>query len=331
MKQLKLMLIALVLAIFVAGCGQDQATEPEQAPETEVEETEQTVGEEGEDGSYPLTMTDALGNEVIIEAQPERIVSLIPSVTETVFAVGAGDAVVGRTDWDNYPEAVLDIESVGDMNFDVEKVLALSPDLVLSHASNAHSAEEGLNQIRNAGIPVVVVHNATSINEVYHSIELIGQVTGHKAEADSVVSDMQETFAAIEAKASDISEEDRKNVWVEVSPAPEIYTTGQGTFLHEMLTMINAENVAGEEEGWPMVTEEEAVAFNPDVILITYGYYVEDAAEGIMERAAWKDVPAVANERIYELDSDEVTRSGPRLAKGVEEIAKAVYPEVFGE
>ncbi|WP_227936135.1 ABC transporter substrate-binding protein [Alkalihalobacillus deserti] len=330
MKQLKLMLIALLMAIFVAGCGQDQATEPEQAPDTDVEVSESTDGQEQE-GSYPLTITDALGDEVTIEAQPERIVSLIPSITETVFAVEAGDAVVGRTDWDNYPEAVLDIESVGDMNFDVEKVLALSPDLVLSHASNAHSSEEGLNQIRNAGIPVVVVHDAKSIDMVYNSIELIGQVTGHTTEADAVISDMQETFAAVEAKASEISEEDRKKVWVEVSPAPEIYTTGQGTFLDEMLTIINAENAAGEEEGWPMFTEEEAVAFNPDVILITYGYYVENAVEGVMERAAWKDVPAVVNERIYDLDSDEVTRSGPRLAKGVERIAKAVYPEVFGE
>lgn len=331
-KQFNLMLIALVMAILLAGCGADSTTEaPAAEPDTEGTEAVEPVEQEEEGSTFPLTITDALGDEVTLEKEPERIVSLIPSITETVFALDAGEAIIGRTDWDNYPEEVNDIESVGDMNFDVEKVLSLSPDLVLSHASNAHSSAEGLDQLRNAGIPVVVVYDATSIETVYETINMIGLAVGQSEEAAQVVTDMQEAFAAVQEKASTIAEEDRAKVWVEVSPAPEIYTTGKGTFLDEMLTMINAENAAGEEDGWVMFTEEEAVAFNPDVILTTYGYYVDNPAETIKERAAWKDVPAVVNDRIYDLNSDEVTRSGPRLAKGVEQLAKAVYPEVFGE
>jgi iron complex transport system substrate-binding protein len=329
MKQFKFMLMALLMALLVVGCGQEQEAETGQGVDTDVEVSEPT--EEQDELAYPLTITDALGEDVTIEAQPERIVTLIPSITETVFAVGAGDAVVGRSEWDNYPEEVLEIESIGGMEFDVEKVISLSPDLVLAHESGIASAGEGVNQIKNAGIPVIVVPNATAINDVYGTIGFIGQVTGHQEEAASIVAEMQADFAAIEEKASAISEEDRKRVWVEIGPAPEIYTTGSGTFMDEMLTLIHAENVAGDQEGWPMFTEEEAVAFNPDVILLTYGHYFEGATEALKARAAWSDVPAVTNDEVYELVSDEVERPGPRLAKGVERIAKAVYPEVFGE
>ncbi|GAE35868.1 ABC transporter substrate-binding protein [Halalkalibacter akibai] len=332
MKQFKFLLMALFLVMFVAGCGQDQATETEPGADTDVEVTEPTDEQvEEESGAYPLTVTDAVGEEVTIEAQPERIVTLVPSVTETVFAVGAGEAVVGRSEWDNYPEEVLEIESIGGMEFDVEKIISLSPDLVLAHESGVAMAEEGLNQLRNAGLVVVVVPNATSIADVYQSIQFIGTVTGYSDTANEIVTNMQADFAVIEEKASEITEEDRKRVWVEIGPAPEIYTTGSGTFMDEMLSLINAENVAGNEEGWPMFTEEEAVAFNPDVILLTYGHYFENATEAVKARTAWADVPAVANDQVYELVSDEVERPGPRLARGVEQIAKAVYPEVFGE
>ncbi|ARK30246.1 ABC transporter substrate-binding protein [Halalkalibacter krulwichiae] len=330
MKQVKLVLLALFLACFVAACGQDQALETEHSADT-TDEVTVPAEEQDLEGIYPITVTDALGDEVTIESQPQRIVSLVPSVTETVFAVGAGEKVVGRSDWDNYPEEVLEIESIGGMEFDVEKIISLSPDVVLAHESGVGSGEEGLNQIRNANIPVVVVPNSNSLADVYEAIEFIGAVTGYQDESSTIVSEMQTAFAAIEDKASAISEDERKRVWVEIGPAPEIYTTGSGTFMDEMLSLINAVNVAGDEEGWPMFTEEEAVAFNPDVILLTYGHYFENATESVLSRAAWADIPAVANNEIYEVVSDEVERPGPRLTKGVEQIAKAVYPEVFGE
>nr|WP_285874807.1 ABC transporter substrate-binding protein [Halalkalibacter oceani] len=319
----------LLWVVILTGCGGEPGEQPTEPAETETEQTAEG-GEESESG-YPKTIVDALENEVTLDQQPERVVSLVPSITETIFALGKGETVVGRTEWDNYPEEVLEIESVGDMNFDVEKVIALGPDLVLSHASSGHSSEEGLNQLRNAGIPVVVVHDAASIDMVYEAIRMIGEAVDAEEEAETVIADMQDKFAEVEEKASTIAEEERRKVWVEVSPAPDLYTTGKGTFLDEMLTIVNAINAAGEEEGWIPYTEEEAVAFQPDVIVTTYGYYVDNAAEQIKERPAWQDVPAVVNERIYDLVSDEVTRSGPRLAEGVEGLAKAVYPEVFGE
>lgn len=334
LKQLKIMLAALLMVIFLAACGSDSATEDsatETTTDSEHTEVVEPADEEEGGSEFPITITDAVGQEVTLEAEPERIVSLIPSVTETIFALDAGDAVVGRTDNDTYPEEVTEIESVGEMNFDVERVIALTPDLVLTHSSHAERYGEGLEQLRNAGIPVIVVEEADSIETVYETIEMIGLATGASEEAEVVVTDMQEKFAEVQEKASTIPEEDKALVWVEVAPAPDIYTTGQNTFFHEMLTIINAKNAAGEQDGWVPFTEEQAVAYNPDVILITYGFYVDNAIEGIKERAAWQDVPAVVNDRIYDLNADEVVRPGPRLAEGVEQIAKAVYPEVFGE
>ncbi|WP_373558538.1 helical backbone metal receptor [Bacillus sp. FJAT-45350] len=331
-KCLTILMALLVTLILLVGCNTTDTTveapDEDQAIETEQEDV---VEGEGDEDQFPLTLTDAMDNEVTIEEEPKRIVSLIPSITETIFALDKGEYLVGRTDWCNYPEAALEVDSVGGMEFDVEKLLSLTPDLVISHASGAHSSADGLDQLRNAGVTVVVVNDATSIDDVYKAIAMIANVTGAVDKGEEIVSEMTATFEEIAAKASAISVNDQVKVWVEVSPAPEIYTTGKGTFLDEMLQMINATNAASEVDGWAMFTEEEAVAFNPDVIVTTYGYYVENPSEQIKQRSAWKDVTAVTNDRIYDVDPDQVTRSGPRLVKGVEELATRIYPDVFAE
>lgn len=279
--------------------------------------------------SQGITVTDALENEVTIVENPERIVSLIPSITETVFALGKGDQLVGRTDWCNYPEQVTEIESVGGLEFDIEKIISLKPDLVLSHESGAHSSQEGLEQLRNAGISVVVINDATAISDVLDAIEMVGLVIGAHEESQQLTAEMNASFTAISEKAAAITEAEKATVWVEVSPAPDIYTTGQGTFLHELLELINADNAAGNLEGWVAFTEEDAVSLNPDVIVTTYGYYLENAADKLKSRQGWKEVTAIKNDRVYDVHSDKVTRSGPRLVEGVEELAAIIYPQIF--
>ncbi|WP_100372640.1 ABC transporter substrate-binding protein [Bacillus sp. FJAT-45037] len=334
LKKWKWFLVTLVIASMLAGCGEtkvSESVEPIDSEENEqVEEApSESTADEQENGQFPKVVTDVLGDEVTIEQKPERVVSLIPSVTETLFALGEGDYVVGRSDWDNYPEEVLEIESVGDMTFDVERVLSLSPDLVLSHESTAYSSTEGLDQIRSAGIPVVVINDANSIEHVYKAISLIGESTGADQEAADIIDEMKASFAVIEEKAANIPEEEQVSVWIEVSD--ELYSAGHNTFINEMLQMIQAENIASSESDWPQFTEEQIVSLNPDIIITTYGYYVENSSELVKDRAAWQDVNAVVNDRVYDVNSDEVTRSGPRLVKGVEELAAIIYPEVFGE
>ncbi|PKG23667.1 ABC transporter substrate-binding protein [Niallia nealsonii] len=316
MKKLYSILFALMLAVGVlAGCGETKTEEKENATQTEV--------------AFPVTIKDAVDKEVVIDDKPEKIVSLIPSNTEIAFALGLGDEMVGVSDYDNYPKETADIEKIGGTEFNVEKIISLKPDLVLAHASSAHNSTEGLQQLRDAGIDVLVVNDATNFAGVYESIDMIGKATGETKEANELVDDMKEKMTDIKDKAAKIAEKDQKSVYIEVSGEPSIYTTGKNTFMQEMLDTINAKNVVT-EEGWIQVDQEAIIKANPDVIITTYGSYAtENPVEKVLDRKGWEDVTAVKEKAVADVDSDTVTRSGPRLVEGVEELAKAVYPNEF--
>ncbi|CAM3618579.1 ABC transporter substrate-binding protein [Cytobacillus oceanisediminis] len=323
MKKFYSLLLAMLLAAGVlAGCGESA----EQPKDNDSAKEDQSAGEE--ESEFPVTIKDALDNEVVIESKPERIVSMIPSNTEIAFGLGLGEEVVGVSDFDNYPAEATEKEKIGGMEFNVEKIISLNPDLVLAHASSAHNSEAGLQQLRDAGVTVLVVNDAKSFDQVFESIEMVGTAAGEKEQAEQLVSDMKSKLDEIKTKAQGIKEEDRKSVFVEVSPAPEIYTAGTNTFMDEMLSAINAKNIIT-EEGWPKMDPEAIIERNPDVIITTHGYYTEDAVGNVMSRDGWQDINAVKNKQVVDVDSDMVTRSGPRIVEGVEELAKAVYPDVF--
>ncbi|MCG6795050.1 ABC transporter substrate-binding protein [Geobacillus sp. YHL] len=307
--------VFFLLAAVLVGCsgGANSNAQPAKKEEPKTEQA-----------AFPVTVKDGLGEDVTIKAEPKKIVSLIPSNTEIAYALGLGDKIVGVSDFDNYPEDVKTKTKIGGMEFNVEKIISLKPDLVLAHASSAHNSRDGLKQLKDAGITVLVVNDAKSFDDVYASIDLIGKATGTTDKAKQVIKDMKEKLAQIQEKAKQIPADKQANVWIEVSPPPQLYTAGKGTFMDEMLQVISAKNVAGSLEGWPMVTEEKAVAYKPDVIITTYG-----GAKQVFARAAWKDVPAVKNKRVYDVNTDLVSRPGPRLVEGVEELAKAIYPDVF--
>lgn len=304
-------------ALTITGCSNEE-TEPKNKAEKQAGQSEQTI-----------SFKDALNNEIIIEDKPGKIVSLIPSNTEIVYSLGLGEAVVGVSDFDNYPEDTLSKEKIGGIEFNVEKILSLAPDLVLAHESTAKSAKEGFKQLEDSGIQVVVVNDARSFQSLYQSIEMIGKATAAEDEAKKLITNMESKLAMIEEKTAEVAEDERKSVFIEVSPAPEMYTTGKDTFMDEMLQTIHAVNAAGEKAGWIMVDQEAILQENPDVIITTYGAYTENAIDQVLGREGWQDVKAIKNKQVVDLDPDLVTRSGPRMIEGVEELAKAVYPDIF--
>jgi len=320
MKKLYSLLLVVLLTVGVlAGCAEkkDQVNE----------DNKSSVEKKTAEITYPLTITDATQTKVIIEKKPEKIVSLIPSNTEIAFALGLDKEVVGVSDFDNYPESATKKEKVGGQEINLEKIISLKPDLVLAHASSAHNSKAGLQQLKDAGITVLVVNDAQNFDQVYDSIDMIGKATGETAKADEIITGMKAKLAEIKAKAAGIKE--KKKVFVEVSPAPEIYTPGKNTFMDQMLSVINAENIANDQEGWIKIDQEAMIKRNPDVIVTTYGYYVKNPAEQVLSRKGWETVNAVKNKQVVDVNSDRVTRSGPRIIEGVEDLAKAVYPEVF--
>lgn len=307
-------LVMLLMLAILAGCGS-------------TEEINEGNKNNEQTAVFPVTVTDDIGNEVTIEEQPDSIVSLLPSVTETLFALGLGDEIVGVSEYDNYPAETADIQTVGSMDLNLEIILALKPDVAFLQDYHATNASDAIKQLQDAGTEVVIVEVGSTIDSAYKSIEMIGKATGKLTEAEQIVTNMKDKVSELQKKAEGVTK--TKSVWVEISPQPAIYTAGNGTFINEMLEMIGAVNVAGDLEGWPQVSEEEVVNMNPDVILTTYGSYVKDAKEQILNRKGWKDVTAVKNGEIYDVDNDMVTRPGPRLVEGMEEIAKVVYPDVF--
>lgn len=320
MKKLSSLLLILLLTIGVlAACGEQK----EPVKDEEYSSTEQ----KGEETAFPVTIKDALDNEVKIDSKPEKIVSLIPSNTEIAFALGLGEEVVGVSNYDNYPEEVASKEKIGDMELNIEKIISLQPNLVLAHESTADNGTEALQQLRDAGITVLVINEAQNFDQVFDTIAMIGKATGETKKAEELNKGMQGKLAEIKAKAGEIK--DKKKVFVEVSPAPEVFTTGKNTFMDEMISMINAENIANDQEGWIQMDQEAIIDRNPDVIITTYGFYTENATELVLSRQGWENVNAIKNKQVIDVDSDRVTRPGPRIVEGVEDLAKAVYPEVF--
>lgn len=321
--------LILALVVGLAACGSDEeenGVDDVGEDVTEQQENDDSGEEESEESSEgefeAVTIVDKTDTEVTIEEKPERIISTVASSTEIVFAVGAGDRVVGVTEWDNYPEEVFDIEKIGDMNLNIEKIVELEPDLVVSDLLNA----QDVDALRNAGLTVVVL-GAQSLEEVYEDIELVGKATGEVETASEVINEMKETVDHVTETVSSLSEEEKKTAWLEIDP--ELFSAAQGSFLHELLTLAGGKNIIEEMEGWPQISEEIVIERDPDVIITTYGDYVEDPVNTVLSRESWSQITAVENEHVIDIDSDILSRAGPRLVDGLMELAKALYPDLF--
>ncbi|SES02664.1 ABC transporter substrate-binding protein [Psychrobacillus sp. OK032] len=324
MKKLWQLWMTIALAVLLlVGCGQKEETPVENNDNAQQEEA--VVETETE---FPITMTDAVGNEITLEAAPKTIVSMMPSNTEILFALGLNEEIVGVNDYDNYPAEALEKEKIGGQEFNVEKIVAMNPEIVFAHESGLGMGEAGLQQIRDAGVKVFVVKNAGDFDQTYTTIEQIGRATGKLAEAENIVEDMKAKVEEVKEKVAKV--ETKKTVFVETSDVPEIYTPGKGTFMQEFLDMVNAENIAADQEGWFMISPEEIVSRNPDVIIVMYSY-VDGIVDSVKARDGFDTVTAVKNDAVVQVDENLTSRTGPRLAEGLEEIAKAIYPEVFSE
>ena len=318
MKIKSFLLLSIPLALTLGACQDDTA----EAPATE-ETTEETSTETASDAPY--TVTDDRGEELEFEQAPETIVSLIPSNTEIVFALDAGDQLVGVTDYDNYPEAAQDIERVSDsVEFNAEKIIQLDPDVVLAYSTG--EAPPALSQLEDADIPVFVIESATSFDEVYGDIEQIASVLAKEEKGAEVIEGIQSQIENVQERLAAV--EEQKEVYVEISPSPEIYTTGKSTFMQEILDHAQVTNAFEDLEGWPSISEEEVITRDPEVILTTVSY-VEDAVGDIEARDSWSAVDAIENEEVHFIDSDITSRPGPRIGEAVQLVAETVYPEIM--
>lgn len=269
------------------------------------------------------SVVDDLGRTVEVPQSPQRIISLAPNLTEIVFALGAGDRLVGVTSYCDYPPEASQKTSIGDtIRPDLERLIALTPDLVLvSTASQMQALTERLEALH---IPVYV-SNPRNVSGVLASIRGIGGAINSQAEADALVNGLSRRLDAVAAAVRD---KDAPKVFLMVGNEPLI-TTGKGTFVDDLIRRAGGVSVTGEEPTeWPQISAETIIARAPDAIVIPLASHgISDENGGVPKSLS--ETPAARKGRIIRINADLLMRPGPRLVDGLELLAKALHPEAF--
>ena len=296
--------LALELALFMAACAAP-LTAPEEAHE----------------------VTDGLGRVIALPTSVDRIVSLAPSNTEMLFAIGAGSQVVGRDEVSDYPASASEVQSIGSTfgELNTEAILALDPDLVLAADI---TAPEQLQSMEAVGLTTFVVPNPSDFDGLYDNLLLIGEITGHMDEAADLAQDLRIRMEAVTALTL---EEDPTSVFYEIdgSDPNAPWTTGASTFQNLLIELAGGTNVASGIEGWGQIDVEELVVQDPEVIVFATGPFIVTTSESVAERPGWGGIAAVQSGRVVPIDTNWIDRPGPRLVDGLEALARALHPDLF--
>ena len=323
---LPLLLAIAMLAALCCGCGSKSGpsasvaspTSLPQLPQTDKgsETNGETAAQNTEQASEKITVTDMMGREVTLDEPATRVVALSASDCEFLFAVGAGDTLVGRGEYCDYPAEVFNVPSVqSGYDTNIEQIIALEPQVLLM--STMAQSQEQIDALEKAGVKVVV-SDAQDIAGVYTALNMIGKLMGKEAEAAAVVESMKATFDKVAAQ-KDAAE--GKTVYFEVSPLQYgLWTAGKGTFMNEIAEMVGLKNAFDDVEGWGEISEEQVLARNPDFIVTITMYFGEGPTpvEEILARPGWENVSAVQNQAIVNLQNNELSRPTPRLADGAQ-------------
>lgn len=305
--------LAALTLVLVAACGPGAVgTQPHE---------EETAASRG---GYPVTVTDSVGRRVTIESEPQRIASMAPSLTETVFALGEGEKVVGVTTADDYPPEVRKLPKIGDFQqVNVEKVIELDADLLL--VSFEYSTRERAEELEEQTGADVVVVDPGSLEEAVASMELVGRAVGAPGRGERLRSrlerELREISEAVEGRP-------RPTVFYELWHDP-LQTVGPGSFIHDAIVLAGGRNIAASTgKPYPTYSTETLIRKDPDYYLVGSSSGV--SPEEVKERPGYSALSAVRRGRVVVVNDDLINRPGPRIARGVREIAEAIHPEAFG-
>ncbi|MEL4106117.1 ABC transporter substrate-binding protein [Oscillospiraceae bacterium WX1] len=311
MKKVTAILVAALLLISLSACSlfapkKDNAT-----------------------ASTAITVKDMTDRSVTLDKPAEKIVVLTAADCEILYALGAGNTVVGRGEYCDYPAEVSSVTSVqSGSDTNIEQVIGLKPDVVIM--STMDQSTDQVKSFEDAGIKVIMT-NAQTIEDVYSAITLIGQVVGKNTEATAVVSNMKKTFDDLKAKvAANTAATSKKSIYFEVSPLQYgLYAAGSGTYMDEIATMLGLTNIFSDTKDWATVSEEQVIQRNPDFIVTTAMSYdgSPNPIDEILGRKGWENISAVMNKTIYNADSNSsaLMHPGPRLADAATELYNFIY------
>ncbi|MEN3329948.1 MAG: iron complex transport system substrate-binding protein [Acidobacteriota bacterium] len=267
-------------------------------------------------------ITDDLGRRVSIPAKVDRVISLAPNLTEIVFAVGAGDRLVGRTSYCDYPPEATAIAVVSDtLHPNLERIIALKPQVVL--VSTASQLEVFTQQLKGQNIAFFVT-DPHDLEGVFRSIEQIGEIVGHKDHASQLVQKLQERTSAVQQA---VKYKPLVKVFYQASGEP-LYTAGRDAYVTDLIRRAGGASVTADVPGaWPKFSNESALAARPEAIILPTGGSMGTANANVAD--ALRQSPAVLQGRVYKINDDHLSRPGPRLIDGLEEMAHALHPDAF--
>jgi iron complex transport system substrate-binding protein len=332
MKRYILILI-LTIGLLLSACGPEAPAtpasnqEPEPAPEVEAapspdpEPTEEPTPE-------VMTFTDDMGNTVELDGYPQAIVSISASTTEVLFAIGAGDQVVGRDEYSIYPEEALEVTNIGAMweELPAEAILALEPDLVV--AAQIISEDQVL-ALRDLGLNVYWQANPTTYPELWENLRDFARLTGHEEETEAMIADLEARVRAVEDEVAYAETTPSVFYELDATDPSNPWTTGSGTFIDYIITSAGGKNAATALEGeYAQISSEQLIAVNPDIILLADAPY-GTTPESVAERPGWDVITAVQENALYPIDPNMMSVPGPRLVNALEETAKLLHPELF--
>jgi iron complex transport system substrate-binding protein len=276
----------------------------------------------------PISLTDGLGRTVILSQPAQHIVSMAPSNTEILFAIGAGAQVAGRDTFSDYPEAAKALPDIGGSmgKFSTEQIVALKPDLVLASELNT---PEQVKSLVNLGVTVYYLKNPTTLEGLYTNLEIVGKLSGQEAKAATLVGSLKARIAAVDAKIATVT--DKPSVFYELDstdPAKP-YTAGPGSFVDQLIARAGGSNIGAILQGqWAQISLEQLVVANPHFILLGDAAYGTTPAS-LLTRPGWQTLSAIKENRVLPFDDNTVSRPGPRLVDGLEALAKILHPELF--
>ncbi len=274
-----------------------------------------------------LNFTDGLGRAIKLDGPAQRVLSMAPSNTEILFAIGAGSQVVGRDSLSDYPEAAKTVTDIGSTfeALDTESIVSLKPDLVLAAEINT---PEQVKQLEDLGLTVYYLKNPVTLEEMYDNLAIVAQLTGHEDEAAALTESLMARVAAVDEKIAPLSSRPGVFYELDATDPAKPYTAGKGTFITLLIDRAGGYNIASDIDGYPQFSLEQVVTADPAFIILGDARYGV-SPESIAQRPGWENLSAVKNGNVVPFNDDLASRPGPRLVDALEELAKLLRPELF--
>lgn len=311
-------------AIFtLTACGDAKST-PENGSKSESSSLQSSASTSQESGT---TIKDREGNDMKVPENVDSIISMAPSVTQTLISLGLEDKLVAVDKYSLAIEGVnQDLPSFDIMAPDVESISALNPDIIFATGMSKSGGDDPFKAVTDLGVLMTYIPSATKLNDIKEDILFLGQVTHTSEKAEAIVSDMETNINEILDKIED--DQPEKTVYFEIAEAPNIVSFGSDTYLNEIIEMLGAKNIFADQQGWVSVSEESVLQENPDIIFTNISY-IEDPVADIINRNGWDALDAVKKQQVFFIDNNASSLPNENVVIAIDQMAKALYPDIF--